>query len=66
MPFQYFYQFWESSLGMRSHFSCILGQICVFSIYMPRDPNVGQKDVSHTKFERLSGQDDRERLLSAS
>lgn len=30
---------------------------------MSRDPNVGQKDVSDTKFELLSGQDDRERLL---
>lgn len=66
MPFQYFYQFWESSLGRRSRFSCILGQIYVFSIYLPRDPNVGQKDVSDTKFECLSGQDDRESLLSAS
>lgn len=30
---------------------------------MSRDPNVGQKDVSDTKFELLSGQDDREMLL---
>lgn len=59
----HFYQLWESSLGTRSPFSCVLGQSCVFPVHMSRDPNVGQKDVSDTKFELLSGQDDRERLL---